>query len=180
LPPDTTKYFMRLSGHDTLRFILAKRVILVEGPSDELIVQKAYTMCHGKSPLEHGTEVIAVNSLAFKRFLHIAQKLDVDVRVVTDNDGDPSKVIEKYKEFNGNSNIKVYFDGKDVDCKTLEPQLLKANGLTVINAVLGKKYLTSETLLKYMSKNKTECALRIFESEEVMKYPEYIERAITL
>jgi len=46
---DSTKaYFKKLPGHDTLRMILAKRTILVEGPSDELIVTKAFLQKHGK------------------------------------------------------------------------------------------------------------------------------------
>jgi predicted ATP-dependent endonuclease of OLD family len=32
----------KLPGYDTLRLILCNKAILVEGPSDELIVQKAY------------------------------------------------------------------------------------------------------------------------------------------
>src|SRR5580658_5018450 len=35
LPDDTQRYFMKLSGYDTLRMVLADRVILVEGPSDD-------------------------------------------------------------------------------------------------------------------------------------------------
>jgi predicted ATP-dependent endonuclease of OLD family len=42
LPADTVDYFKKLPGYDTLRLVLAKRVILVEGPSDELVVQRAY------------------------------------------------------------------------------------------------------------------------------------------
>lgn len=42
LTPDTYSYFKKLPGYDTLRLILAHRVILVEGPSDDLIVQHAY------------------------------------------------------------------------------------------------------------------------------------------
>src|SRR5262249_37025939 len=44
LTPETLDYFMKLPGFDTLRLILSKRAILVEGPSDELIVQKAFLM----------------------------------------------------------------------------------------------------------------------------------------
>lgn len=42
LNPETQKYFVKLAGYDTLRLILCKKAILVEGDSDELIVQKAY------------------------------------------------------------------------------------------------------------------------------------------
>lgn len=42
LTESTVQYFMKLPGFDTLRLILSNNPILVEGPSDELIVQKAY------------------------------------------------------------------------------------------------------------------------------------------
>ncbi|MBU1256312.1 AAA family ATPase, partial [Patescibacteria group bacterium] len=66
LDSDTKNYFEKLSGYDTLRLILCKKAILVEGDSDELIVQKAYRNKHGKLPLENGVDVISVRSLAFK------------------------------------------------------------------------------------------------------------------
>lgn len=36
LPKETYEYFLKLSGYNTLRLILAKSIILVEGPTDEL------------------------------------------------------------------------------------------------------------------------------------------------
>src|SRR3546814_4634276 len=92
---------MKLPGHDTLRMVLSTRSILVEGPSDELIVQKAYIQKNGKMPLEDGVEVISVNSLAFKRFLDIAKLLKTQVHIITDNDGDITTVAKKYKDYEG-------------------------------------------------------------------------------
>ncbi|MEE8209154.1 MAG: AAA family ATPase, partial [bacterium] len=74
LSKSTKAYFKELPGYDTLRMILSKRSILVEGPSDELIVQKAYYQTHEKLPLEDEVEVISVDSLAFKRFLDIRRR----------------------------------------------------------------------------------------------------------
>jgi putative ATP-dependent endonuclease of OLD family len=42
LDKTTKNYFEKLAGYDTLRLILCRKAILVEGPSDELVVQKAY------------------------------------------------------------------------------------------------------------------------------------------
>jgi putative ATP-dependent endonuclease of OLD family len=179
LTPDTKKYFMKLPGYDTLRLILSRRSILVEGPSDELIVQRAYKDKHGKLPLEDGVDVIAVGSLAFKRFLEIAVLLRSDVRVVTDNDGDVAGLQEKYADYlNGDHlNIKVCYDS-DMDCRTLEPELLKANSRDALNAILGKTYADDTALLKYMVGNKTDCALRMFETAEAWVTPGYIANAI--
>lgn len=179
LTPDTKNYFMKLPGYDTLRLILSKRSILVEGPSDELIVQRAYKDKHGKLPLEDGVDVIAVGSLAFRRFLEIAVLLRSDVRVVTDNDEDVAGLQEKYADYlNGDHpNIKVCFDS-DVDYGTLEPQLLKANSRDALNAILGKTYTDDAALLKYMDGNKTDCALKMFETAKAWVTPGYIANAI--
>ena len=179
LTPDTKNYFMKLPGYDTLRLILSKRSILVEGPSDELIVQRAYKDKHAKLPLADGVDVIAVGSLAFKRFLEIAVLLQSNVRVVTDNDGDVEGLRVKYADYlNGaHPNIRVCYD-TDSDCSTLEPQLLKANSRDALNAIFGKTYEDDSALLKYMDGNKTDCALKIFETAKSWVPPGYIADAI--
>jgi putative ATP-dependent endonuclease of OLD family len=179
LPPDTRDYFMKLPGYNTLRLILSARTILVEGPSDELIVQKAYKTRHGKLPLEDGVDVISVGSLAFKRFLEIAKLLHLDVRVITDNDGDVPALEDKYRDYLGGkvASVKICYD-PDGTCPTLEAQLLKANSLAVLNKVLHKAFTGQEDLLKYMTSNKTDCALDVFNSTECLGYPDYISDAI--
>ncbi len=177
LDPDTQNYFLKLPGYDTLRLILSKRAILVEGPSDELIVQKAFLMLNKKRPIENGVDVISVGSLAFKRFLEIAKILKRGVDVVTDNDGDVAKLNEKYKDFVGYPHIRICFD-KDENAPTLENQLLKSNTLELINSILGKSFGTKEELLNYMRLNKTDSALKLFETRKPWKVPEYIQRAV--
>ena len=177
LPESTKRYFMKLPGHDTLRMVLAQRAILVEGPSDELIVQRAYNQLHGKSPLEDQVEVISVNSLAFRRFLDIAVLLDLDVTVVTDNDGDPEKVRAKYAEHADSKNIKVCYSN-DAGLRTLEPNLVAVNGHEAINAILGTDYMDDETLIAHMEGNKADTALKLFESAEDLAVPEYIRHAV--
>jgi putative ATP-dependent endonuclease of OLD family len=57
----TFNYFKKLAGYNTLRLILCEKAILVEGDSDELIVQKAYMVKHnGLLPIENGIDVISV------------------------------------------------------------------------------------------------------------------------
>jgi len=176
----TKNYFMKLPGYDTLRLILSRRCILVEGPSDELIVQHAYWRKHGRLPLEDGVDVISVGSLAFKRFLEIAALLHIDVRVVTDNDGDVSALQTKYASFieDASSTIRICYDDDEL-YPSLEPQLLKANSLDLLNSIFDKEYTEEDSLLKYMSRHKTDCALKMFETKEEWATPEYIQNAIT-
>lgn len=95
LPSETQDFFRKLPGYQTLRILLCKKAILVEGDSDELIVQKAYIDSNdGKLPIQDGVDVISVK-LTFKRFLQIAKLLNKDVAVVTDNDRDFANNIIK-------------------------------------------------------------------------------------
>lgn len=168
---------MKLPGHDTLRLILARRSILVEGPSDELIVQRAYERKHGRMPLEDGVDVISVNSLAFKRFLQIAVKLSRTTDVVTDNDGDVAALQRKYADYLTSALVTVQYDD-DETARTLEPQLLKKNGLAVIEAVLGKSFSDDASAIEYMTSHKADTALRFFETDVDWSPPDYIARAI--
>lgn len=177
LTPDTRDYFIKLPGHDTLRLILSQKAILVEGPSDELIVQKAFAKKHGAKPLECGVDVISVRSLAFKRFLEIAVLLDLSVCVISDNDGDIAQLKDKYCDYLDMEKIKIHYDD-DEHYPTLEPQLLRANSIDLMNRVLGTEFENEGDLLAYMRKNKTDCALKIFNSSIPIDFPEYIENAI--
>lgn len=178
LSATTYNYFKKLSGYDTLRLILARRAILVEGPSDELIVQKAYLTKHKKLPLADGCDVINVRGLSFKRFLEIAQQLGKPVAVVTDNDGDyAKKVIQKYKAFEGDKNIRICADSND-KLKTLEPQVVDCNDLATLNGILGQSHANEESLVEYMTENKTEWALKLFETATPFNMPKYVEAAI--
>ncbi len=179
LSQETQDYFMKLPGHDTLRVLLSLRAILVEGPSDELIVQKAYELQFGKLPLEDGIDVISVNSLAFSRFLEIGKLLNLNLTVVTDNDGDVEAIKTKYNDFiNGDyPSISICFD-TDEQYPSLEQQMLKHNSLDILNFVLGKSFANDDELLSYMKRNKTDCALEIFNSDRPISFPDYISDAI--
>lgn len=175
--PDTTKsYFKRLPGHDTLRMILARKSVLVEGPSDELIVQKAYLQTYKKLPLQDGVEVISVGT-SFKRFLDIAVRLNLDVSIVRDNDGASAAKIALFDDYAGHDNIKICIDTDDA-ARTLEPQLLKFNGLDKLNTMLGKTCATDDEILTHMTANKTDSALSLFEHADDIVVPDYIQNAI--
>lgn len=174
---NTKKYFQKLPGYDTLRMIIAKRSILVEGRSDELIVQKAYYQLYGRLPLDNGIDVITVEGLAFKRFLEIAKQLSKTVAVITDNDGDYEATKARYTEYEGLPTIRICIDD-DNSYPTLEPQMVKANGLAKLNTLLGKNFPTDDELIDYMKKHKADCALTIFEKGEGITMPEYILNAI--
>ena len=52
---EASDFFKKLAGYDTLRLALAKKAILVEGDSDELVVQRAYMDANGgRLPIQDG------------------------------------------------------------------------------------------------------------------------------
>lgn len=192
LKPETKRFFEKISGYDTLRLILCKKAILVEGDSDELVVQKAYMLENsGRLPIEDGIDVISVGT-SFLRFLEIAEKINKPVAVITDNDGDIKAVHNKYENYLGrkaNLHIKICFDGtvdtgdlmlgtKDFNYNTLEPKMLKVNGLKNFNKILGTDFDECDDLRKYMIQNKTECALKVFDTKSELKFPDYIIESI--
>lgn len=183
LDSETQEYFEKLAGYDTLRLLLCKKAILVEGDSDELMVQKAYKNKYGVIPIENGVDVISVRSLAFKRFLDIAKELSQPTVVVTDNDGDyDKKVTKKYQQYSSCATIKICAD-QNQSLKTLEPQFVEANKnqLGVVRRILGineNDYPTQKSISDFMENNKTSSALKIFKSEENINFPGYILDAI--
>nr|WP_298891451.1 AAA family ATPase [uncultured Acinetobacter sp.] len=180
LPSDTYKYFQKLAGYDTLRLILAKKAVLVEGPSDELVFQKLYMQENeNKLPIEDGIDVISVQSLAFKRFLDIANLLNKNVAVITDNDGDyTNNIFKKYEDYLKKEHICISADNRN-ELHTLEPQFFDVNkeDLLKFKKVIDypSTYTTAEQIIKYMINQKTDWALKLFESDEVLEYPKYIK-----
>jgi 5S rRNA maturation endonuclease (ribonuclease M5)/energy-coupling factor transporter ATP-binding protein EcfA2 len=187
LPEATYSFFRKLPGFETLRLALVDKAILVEGPSDELIIQRAYQDKYGRSPLADGIDVISVG-LAFERFLSIAQLIGKKVAIVTDNDGDPEKLARKFESYLPLGNIHAFFDSEAHDephddyptlrLDTLEATLVRSAGRETLCSLLGRKDESDHSLIHYMETNKTDTALSIFDSETSIVFPGYITGAI--
>lgn len=193
LATDTQDFFEKLPGYDTLRLILCKKAILVEGDCDELLIQRAYMdKNHGRLPIEDQIDVISVGT-SFLRFLQIATKIEKPVCVVTDTDGDIEALEDKYSDYlgdNAKTFIKICYDDvidsgelvvgekkKPFNYNTLEPKFLKVNDIDKVNRILGSNRSVDELHL-FMRANKTACALKIFETNEKLEFPKYILDAI--
>ena len=192
----TTRFFSKVAGYDTLRLLFSKGAILVEGASDELIVQKAYMDTHdGRVPIHDGIEVISVGT-SFLRFFELAKTMGKPVVAITDNDGDVESARKKFEGYliigaeDSSSGIAGYIAasfpqrllGKgEIDgysYNTLEPELFEANTLEGVNLILGKGFKNRDEALRYMRNNKVECAMRFFEYEGKAIVPPYIRDAL--
>ncbi|CAI8774705.1 hypothetical protein EMIT0P258_190054 [Pseudomonas sp. IT-P258] len=71
LDKGVVKTLKRLPSYDTLRVALSRKVVLVEGPSDELILKRIYKDIHnGRLPEQDGIDIIVVRGVGFKRVYH--------------------------------------------------------------------------------------------------------------
>lgn len=196
----TVKTLKRLPGYDTLRVVLAQKLVLVEGPSDELLLKKIYINKHRCLPEEHGIDIIVVRGIGFKNYLNIAKQLNHPVRVVKDNDGNYQKNISDWSEPYNDCDGIVCFSPEDDNLHSLEPALIDANGATVEELDhLAKVMLSTQTYDLYKQEagfsekktylrkwfasekaggKKVDSAIRIFDSEEDIKYPNYLVKAV--
>lgn len=183
----TKRYFKKLPGYDTLRLVLAERIILVEGPTDDLIIQRAFFDQNGVLPSEKGIDIIVIDSLAFKRYCDIAILMKKKIRVVTDNDGSiQTKILQKYSDYLDNEFIEFIYEN-DETLRTIEPSVVNANCVKGKVTDVFKKAISKQNsmmkknndeILGFMSANKAEWAMRVFEAEENIEYPRYIKDAI--
>lgn len=198
------KTLKRLPGYDTLRIALASKVILVEGPSDELLLKKIYHQNHEKLPEEDGIDIIVVRGIGFKSYLEIAKHIGTQVHVVKDNDGNYQKNITDYGNDYADHDFISFYSHVDDNLNSLEPTLIDANSST--NEILdsfAQIALSTQTYNKYcrdcnnlaekqeflinwyggdgenFGGKKVDTAIRIFDSEEVIKYPDYLVEALS-
>ena len=67
---------------------------------------------------------------------------------------------------------------KDYNNDTLEPNLVRANSVSTIANILKRTDGDADSLVNYMIKSKTECALKIFDADQEIEFPQYIKDAI--
>lgn len=179
LPTETVEYFKKLPGYDTMRLALCREAILVEGPSDELVVQRAYMDSHGgRSPLDDQIDVISVG-LSHRRFAELAVALGKPVRVVRDNDGhDAAWVKGLYGDLADHDLVSIH-TSDDPALHTLEPCMIAANDPEELASIVGCSSIDPKDLLSFMTEAKTDWALRIHETEETkIRFPQYLLDAV--
>lgn len=178
LPADTVTYFKRLSGYDTLRLVLAEKVVMVEGPSDEMVFERAFHDRHGKSPIALGVDVLSMSGVSLKRGMQLCAALGRHAAAVRDNDG---KESEHWRGPIANlleQGVREVFIGEPADGNTLEPQFANVNNDSELRHLFGIVD-NDKTTVDWMKANKTDWALMLDEHHEVqVRYPTYINDAV--
>ena len=172
---ESAKFFMKSTNTNLLEFILSKKVILVEGNA-EYILMPTFVKQAGSEPLStHNTHVISVGGISFKHYLEISKILNIVTCVIRDNDGlSKTECDELYSEYTSEK-IKIFCDD-DHKRSTLEICLYQDNKILCDGFFTGLKTNTPQD---FMLKNKTESAFRLVDSKanEIVT-PSYINEAI--
>jgi len=191
VPDETADYFMKTDNMQLLNFILAEKVILVEGNSEYILLPQltknslTFTL-EGKN-----IEILSGGGITYKHYIELSKVIRNNLLVITDNDGD-LETIESIQELNkgfGNCGNNICIKcSPSIDEFTFEVCLFKKNQSnlkTISDLKPGTKpeyrKVPFDKNLAYMLKNKTEAALRISEEvqyKEVTLLPVYIQEGI--
>ena len=171
LSDDTAKYFMKAPPASIVEYALSRKAILVEGPSEYMLLEGFYKSVTGRFPEEDNVHIIDVRGLSFKRYLEIAKQTKSKVAVITDNDKNYQKnCIDKYADYADDQNISVFFHADDTQ-RTFEI-ILYADNPDLCNSLFG------DDAQEYMLNNKTEVAFALLSQDQAITVPDYIQRAI--
>lgn len=178
LGEDTVGYFRKLPGYDTLRLVLAERLVLVEGPSDALFLERAIRRELGRSPLDLGIDIVSMGGLTFKRALEVCACLGRQAIALQDNDGKTeNEVVEGVTHLLDPPHRTIIVSARDFG-RTLEPQIAAVNDDATLRRAL--RIADHADVSTWMRNDKVEAALRILDSGEQINLPSYVEKAIAL
>lgn len=172
----TSKFFMKAPDNNILEFILSKKVILVEGNAEFILLNLFFEKIAGNKPEYFDVHIISVGGINFKRYLEISKLLNIKTAVITDNDADyQSKCIDYYADFS-DDNIIIFFE-KNNEKRTFEIILYEDNK-TICDELFGEGRRTL-TVQEYMLKNKADVAFELLDKKmERIIVPNYIKKAI--
>lgn len=190
IPEDTANFFMKTDNMQLLNFILADKVIIVEGNSEYILLPQLVKNTLNCLLDEEKIELLSGGGITYCHYVELSKVIKNSLLVITDNDGDQERVKlieEKNSKYALTNNILIKCS-KNIEEFTFEVCLYKKNksNLEKISSLKprtkpeykGKVY---DKNLAYMLKNKTEAALRISE-EKVFKdnvvLPDYIREGI--
>lgn len=174
----TARFFMKAPDNNMLQFVLAKKVILVEGDAEFILMDAFCKRVLNHTLAEQGIDVIAVDGKCFKRYLEIARQINVKVAVVTDNDKNYAEnITASYNGYmnNEHANIKVYADTNN-ERYTFEVAVYQDNTVDCNELFSAERRTLS--VVDYMLANKAEAAYKLLtQKSETINVPQYIRDA---
>lgn len=159
-----------------MEFILSKRVVLVEGDAEFILMEAFYKQVCQSEPEADFVHVISIGGTSFKRYLELSNLLNIKTAVIRDNDHDYQLCcVDRYSDY-VSDNIRVFGD-MDNARHTFEVCLYQDN-----QDICDQLFASERTKLSvqdYMIKNKTDAAFELLDKKSIdVKVPNYIKQAI--
>lgn len=181
---DVAEFFVRADDNAFLQLLLSKKVFLVEGATEFLLLPHFYNQIVSRTIDDDGVSVISCNGISYMKYLAIADATDKRIAVITDNDEKQDRITAS-ADFNLTNFVQHIFMGATTDEWTWEVCVYNINKATLngmIKVQAGAKYLFHEkdygAVLGKMLNNKVDTAYQMLTSGEKFDVPQYIKDAI--
>lgn len=178
------EFFVRADDNAFLQLLLSKKVFLVEGATEFLLLPYFYMQLIGHTIEEDGISVISCNGISYEKYLAIAKGTGKRIAVITDNDKKTSN-ITKADEFNRNNELQHIFMGATIEDWTWEICVYNVNKAALdkmITVQAGADYLFHGNdygkVAGKMLNNKVDVAYQMLMSGKVFEVPQYIKDAV--
>lgn len=181
---EVSLFFEKADNLNILQFLIADKVILVEGATEYMLIQKIFKDIYPSETLEKNKiDIISCNGVSYMNYLIIAESMHKRVAVLTDNDYKTNtEKINEINEYNAEAiNTKIFTDN-NIENWTWEVALYNLNKETLEENIKLRKganyFVNGEDFGKYLGKmlnNKTDIAYMIIEKDIKLNYPEYIK-----
>lgn len=181
---ETSEFFQRADNIDILQVILSKRVILVEGATEYMIMVDMIKQVTGKSADEQRIHIVSMGGNYYKRFKEVVNKTKNKVLIITDNDESDKRIKEAQSSDNDYLRIAMPDDKRKF---TFEVALYEENKEYFQNnweksdsKTSWKNYTDLDGKLVYLLKNKTKSAFEYNKSisDGSLRVPQYIKDGI--
>lgn len=187
LDDDSITYFNKVDNLDFLKLITSKKVILVEGTSEYLLMNTFLEKISEKKDTLENVEVISMPGRYYEPFYNLSTLVKNKILIFTDNDGDQTRINDLNQKNTYQDNVKVYCP-KDTEDWTFESSIYNLNDNYIeehpySEGAKSTKYKHKENLpvqLVYMLHNKTQTAMQMdvqFQKGNI-NIPEYIKDGI--
>ena len=192
IDPKTAQFFIKLDNNNLLHLLLSKKTILVEGPTEYLLLPYFYQKLYGTTLESDGITPITCGGISYKRYLDITQDTNKKIAVITDNDGKNSN-LSHMNNYNLKHTSQRIFMDNDLKNFTWEVALYNCNeqnsnlkecvgtidptaSYEFNNVTYGTKG-KNKPILGKMLNNKVETAYNILQYEADLQVPKYVKEA---
>lgn len=178
------EFFEKADDNSFLQLLLSKKVILVEGATEFLLLPLFYKKITGHEIENDGITIISCNGISYKKYLAIAGATNKKIAVITDNDENAERITAA-NSFNEENSGQHVFMGGDVENWTWEACLYNANKALFDEKITvedGALYLFHKRdygrVLGKMLNNKVDTAYWMLTSGIDFEIPQYVKDAI--